>query len=157
MRVNDAIAGLVLIALAAFMIYLTLSFPAFPGQKYGPSLFPRILGSGLIVCGTLIALNGLASRRAGHPWVEVPGWARQPYKLASFFLVLAVILVYILVSETVGFLLTASLSLAVMFLWFGVRPITALPIAFATTVLIQWFFGTLMRIPLPRGWLPGLF
>ena len=40
MRANDAICGLVLIFLAAVMIALAATLPEFPGQKYGPALFP---------------------------------------------------------------------------------------------------------------------
>jgi len=34
-----------------------------------------------------------------------------------------------------------------------VRWIVALPLALGTTLLIQYFFANLMRVPLPRGWL----
>ena len=70
MRTNDALSGLVLIVLASLMIFLTLGFPAFPGQKYGPSLFPRILGTGIIICGLLLVLQVWAAR-SGERWVTV--------------------------------------------------------------------------------------
>ena len=44
MRANDAISGLVLIVLALAMMALTMQFSGIPRQKYGPALFPRILG-----------------------------------------------------------------------------------------------------------------
>ena len=114
MRANDAIAGLVLIVLSAVMIALTASFPEFPGQKYGPSLFPRILGAGLIVCGGILMLNGLASRRAGAPWVEIAPWAREPRRLATFLLVIALLLLYIFAAETIGFIPLALLFLGAL-------------------------------------------
>lgn len=156
MRANDAIAGLVLIVLSAVMIALTASFPEFPGQKYGPSLFPRILGAGLIVCGAVLMWNGLASRRAGAPWVEIAPWARQPRSLASFLLVIALLLLYIFIAETVGFIPMALLFLGTLFLWLGVRPWIAAVTAFAGTLLIYWFFASLLRVPLPRGWLNSI-
>ena len=69
MRANDAVNGAILIIFAAIMIALTASFPAFPGQKYGPSLFPRLLGAGLIICGALLVWRGLQARRAGERWL----------------------------------------------------------------------------------------
>jgi putative tricarboxylic transport membrane protein len=63
------------------------------------------------------------------------------------------ILLYILVSETVGFILISLLFLGSMFLWLGVRPIPAVLTAIIATISIQYFFGTLLRVPLPRGWL----
>ena len=156
MRANDVISGLVLILVALAMIAMTANFPAFPGQKYGPSLFPRILGVGVIICGALIVMNGLRARRAGAPWVEIAPWVYQPWRVGSFLLTLAWLLVYILVSETVGFIPVALLFLGSMFLWLGVRPIPALVIAVVGTLSIQYFFGTLLRVPLPRGWLTNI-
>jgi putative tricarboxylic transport membrane protein len=155
-RVNDAIAGLALIILALAMIALTASFPAFPGQKYGPALFPRILGAGVIICGVLIIANGLRARRAGAPWVEIAPWVREPWRLGSFLLTIAMLVLYILVSETVGFILIGLVFLGAMLLWLGVRPIPALTVAVVGTLSIQYFFGTLLRVPLPRGWLTNI-
>jgi len=153
MRANDAVNGAILILFAAIMIALTASFPAFPGQKYGPSLFPRLLGAGLIICGALLVRRGLQARRAGERWLTPDPWTADPGKRVSFALVLVAILFYILASEAVGFILCAFLILAALFLRFGVRWIVALPVALATTILIQYFFANLMRVPLPRGWL----
>jgi putative tricarboxylic transport membrane protein len=155
-RANDAISGLLLIVLALAMMALTISFPAFPGQKYGPSLFPRILGTGVIVCGLFIIWNGLRARRAGAPWVEIAPWVYDPWRVTSFLLTLAMLLLYIVASETVGFILIALVFLGSLFLWLGVRPVTALVVTVVTTFTIQYFFGTLLRVPLPRGLLTNI-
>lgn len=156
MRSNDAVSGLLLILLSAAMIALTASFPDFPGQKYGPALFPRILGAGLIVCGALLTWKGLAAHRAGAPWVELAPWTHDPWRLGSFLLMLGMLLLYILVSETVGFIPIALVFLGGLFLWLGVRPVTAIITAVVATIAIHWFFSTLLRVPLPRGWLNSI-
>ncbi len=156
MRVNDIIAGLVLIVFSAAMIAFTLTFPDFPGQKYGPALFPRILGTGLIVCGAILIRNGMLARRAGTGWVVLDPWTHDRWRITSFLLVLALLLLYILASETVGFIPMAILFLGALFLWLGVRLLPALATAIVTTIAIQWFFGSLLRVPLPRGWLTNL-
>lgn len=153
MRANDALSGLVIIVLSLAMIALTLSFPAFIGQKYGPALFPRIMATGLIVCGAALIWNGIASRKAGAGWIEIAPWVRDPWRLTSFLLVLALLLLYILVSETVGFIPIAFLFLLTLFAWLGVRPIAGVVIAAIATLTIHWFFSTMLRVPLPRGWL----
>lgn len=157
MRANDAISGLVLILLATAMIALTAHFPEFPGQKYGPSLFPRIMASGLIVCGALLFRKGLAAHRTtGAPWVEIAPWVHEPWRLGSFLLMLGLLLLYIVASETVGFIPIALLFLGALFLWLGVKPLTAVITAIAATLIIHWFFSTLLRVPLPRGWLNSI-
>jgi putative tricarboxylic transport membrane protein len=156
LRANDAIVGLVLIIFSIVMIALTASFPDFPGQKYGPSLFPRILCAGLIVCGGMLMWNGLNARRAGAPWLEIAPWAKEPRRLATFVLVLVLLLIYIFAAETVGFIPLALLFLVTLFVWLGVRPWIAAATAIAGTFTIYWFFATLLRVPLPRGWLNSI-
>lgn len=156
MRANDAINGLVLILLSVAMIAITSSFPAFPGQPYGPSLFPRVLGTLLIICGALLIWRGLAARRAGAGWVAMAPWTRQPWRVVSFFLMLGSLLLYILVGDTIGFIPIAIVILLALFLWFGVRPLVAVITAVAATFVIHWFFATMLRVPLPRGVLDSI-
>lgn len=156
MRANDAISGLVLIVISTFMIYLTLDFPAFPGQKYGPSLFPRILGAALILCGLILVLRGLSARRAGEAWIAFADWTGEPRRVASFLLLPAAVVLYILLSEPIGFIPVAFAILIFLFLWFRARLLVALPVAVVATWVVHWFFATMMRVPLPRGLLTNI-
>ena len=156
LRANDILSGLALIVFSLAMITLTLTFPDFPGQKYGPSLFPRILGGGLILCGAALVRNGLAARRAGAPWLELAPWTRDPWRVTSFLMTLALLLAYILASEPVGFIPIALAFLLALFVWLGVQLIPAVLTAVVTTIAIHWFFSTMLRVPLPRGWLNAI-
>ena len=153
MRANDILLGLTLIVLSLAMMTLTLTFPDFSGQRFGPSLFPRILGVGLILCGAALVRNGLAARRAGAPWLELAQWTRDPWRVTSFLGTLALLLVYILASELIGFIPIALVFLLSLFVWLGVRLVPAVLTAVVTTIGIHWFFSTMLRVPLPRGWL----
>ena len=156
MRANDILSGLALIVFSLAMITLTLTFPDFPGQKFGPSLFPRILGAGLILCGAALVRNGLAARRAGAPWLELAPWTSDPWRVTSFLVTLALLLVYILASETIGFIPIALAFLLALFVWLGVRLVPAVLTAVVTTIAIHWFFSTMLRVPLPRGLLNAI-
>lgn len=156
MRTNDAVSGAILIALATFMIYLTLSFPPFPGQKYGPSLFPRLMGIGLILCGLLLIVRGLKAQTPHAPLVSISPWMREGRSVASFLLMILAMVAYIFLSESLGFILTSSGILLALFLWFRVNPLVAVPLAIGATFTINWFFGSLMRVPLPRGLLTNI-
>ncbi|PTM41053.1 tripartite tricarboxylate transporter TctB family protein [Bosea sp. 124] len=149
MRFNDAVVGVAFLLLAGAMIAMTFTFPPFPGQKYGPSLFPRILGAGIILCSLLLILRERRGER--RPWLVLDDWTGQPRRLASFALMLAAMVFYLLASEPLGFIPTAFLIQLGLFLWFGVRPVTALIVAICMTIAVQYFFGNLMRVPLPRG------
>jgi putative tricarboxylic transport membrane protein len=156
MRANDAICGFVLILFAATMIALTMHFPAFIGQKYGPALFPRILSSGLIICAGLLIWRHYRTAQPGSGWVTLAPWTRERWRLGAFVLMLALLLLYIFVSETVGFIPMALVFLLALFLWLGVRPLTAVITALVATLMIHEFFATLLRVPLPRGWLNSI-
>lgn len=151
MRFNDAVVGAVFVLIAAAMIAMTFSFSAFPGQKYGPNLFPRIIGAGIVGCSALLILRGWRERAAGGRWLALDGWTAEPGRIASFALMLGAMAFYLVASEPLGFIPSAFLIQLVLFLWFGVRPITAVVVAVAMTLLVHWFFSSLMRVPLPRG------
>ncbi len=156
MRANDILSGLALIVFSLAMITLTLTFPEFPGQKFGPSLFPCILGVGLTLCGAALVRNGLAARRAGAPLLELAPWTRDPWRVTSFLVTLALLLLYILASESVGFVPIALVFLLALFVWLGVRLVPAVLTAVVTTITIHWFFSTMLRVPLPRGWMNAI-
>lgn len=151
MRLNDALVGAGLILLAGWVVWLTTFFPAFPGQDYGPSLFPRILAGGLVLCSLALIARGVAARRAGGPWIAFAPWTREPQRLLSFLLMLGAMLAYLYGAEPLGFLPVAFAILLGLMLWFAVRWWLALLVAAAMTLLVHWFFGTMMRVPLPRG------
>ncbi|MCW8087480.1 tripartite tricarboxylate transporter TctB family protein [Sabulicella glaciei] len=153
MRLHDAALGGLLLGLAAWIWWLTGFFPAFPGQDYGPSLFPRVLGSGIALCGALLLLRGL---REGGPVLQVEEWARDPVRLLSFLAVPGAVLLYILLSDWVGFIPLAFVLLLGLTLWFRARPVVALPVAAGVTLAVHWFFAGMMRVPLPRGWLDAV-
>lgn len=148
MKLNDALLGAILIGFAGWVWWMTTFFPAFPGQDYGPNLFPRILAFGIGGCGAVLVLRGL---RSGAPAVALAGWTREPARLLSFLLIPGAALAYMLLADRLGFIPTAFLLLFGLSLWFRARPALALPVAAGMTLLVHWFFAGMMRVPLPRG------
>ncbi|MGL4241555.1 MAG: tripartite tricarboxylate transporter TctB family protein [Beijerinckiaceae bacterium] len=155
MRVNDLISGAFLIALALAMIAYTFTFPPFPGQKYGPSLFPRILGGGLVLCGLLLMIRGRRQLAAGASLASIDDSYRAFRGWASVAMILGVIAAYILLSNAVGFVPVAFTGLLLLLWWFGVGLGRAVVIALIAVLAIDWFFGWLFRVPLPLGLLPN--
>lgn len=153
MRLNDAVSGLVLIVLAIVMIAYARTFPAFPGQRYGPDLFPVLIGLGLIGTGAALVWRGVRARHT-VPWAALAPWTRRALPLSRFLLVLGVLLFYILASDWLGFFVTSAVVLSVLLVWLGVRIPAALAVALVATVAIQLFFSRVMLVPLPRGLVP---
>lgn len=151
MRANDAICGLVLLVFAAVMAVLTIPFPDFPGQQYGPDLLPRILAAALAICGVLLVARGLQARRGGEAWATRPAWFGQGMKVVRFLLVIAALLFYIFAVDALGFVPVSFVIILVLSMTFGARPLPALVTAVVATLAINYFFGSIMRVPLPRG------
>jgi putative tricarboxylic transport membrane protein len=148
MRLNDALLGAILLGVAGWVWWLTSFFPAFPGQDYGPNLFPRILAAAIGTCGALLVLRGLRQR---GPLLAIEAWVREPARVLSFLAIPGAVLFYLLLSERLGFIPTAFVILLALFLWFRTRPVVALPVAAGVTLTVHWFFAGIMRVPLPRG------
>jgi putative tricarboxylic transport membrane protein len=155
MRVNDLISGAILIVLALAMITYTTTFPPFPGQKYGPSLFPRLIGCGLIVSGTMLVLRGWRQLAGGQPLAAMDERYRRAHGLASVAMCLAAIGFYILVSGRLGFVIAGFLSTATLLWWFRVGLARSALIALVAVLFVDWFFGWIFRVPLPIGVLPN--
>jgi putative tricarboxylic transport membrane protein len=150
MRLNDAVLGLVLIAFAIAEMAYTSTFPALYGQAYGPDLFPILIGTGFLITGAMLVIQGIASR-AGAPLVEMGAWASDRRSVANFALVLLALVFYIAASDWLGFIPTAFVIMVVLLKSFGSGLVTTLVVALVTTFGIQALFARMLLVPLPWG------
>jgi len=148
MRVNDAIAGAVLLAFAIAMFAYARTLPAIPGQEYGAAVFPMLIAIGLAGCGVLLIASGCRHWQGAVVW---NGWARTHHAWVRLAVVFALILAYILAAPALGFVPTSILILLAFTLMMGVRWWIAAAVAAAATMLIQQTFVGLLRVPLPLG------
>ncbi|MDQ0569882.1 putative tricarboxylic transport membrane protein [Variovorax paradoxus] len=150
MKFNDAVFGLILLALGALVLAVVRGYPGIPGQQVGPALFPGLIAVGLCVCGALLLVKGWRERQA-MAWMRLGDWAASPRHLLSAALVIGSVVFYIVASERLGFLPTASISLAALMLAMRVPPGRAVLIALIASLLIHAAFYKLLRVPLPWG------
>ena len=148
MRINDAVVGVALIALAIAILVHIQAYPLIPGQKYGPALFPGLIAVGFIATGSLLVVRGI---RAGFPLVQLAPWLRAPGLVTNFLAVCAALVFYIAAADALGFILTGAILLVGLFLKFGVRLGRAAFVAIIATLVIHWLFYKLLRVPLPWG------
>ena len=149
MRLHDTLLGALLVTFAAALFGYTFTFPDMPGQKYGPALFPRLIALGIAACGLVIAVRGW---RCGAPWVALSPALKQLQGWLSWLAMPLAVVFYLLVAERLGFLPTAAIVVAALCAWMGVRWWASLVTGVVAALVVQWFFGSLMRVPLPRGW-----
>jgi putative tricarboxylic transport membrane protein len=149
-KVNDAIFGLVLLALGAAVLLGVQGFPKIPGQQVGPALFPGLIAAGLCVCGVMLFVRGWRARHLA-PWLTWDDWVRSRRHVAALAVLLGGIVFYIAIAQRLGFLPTAFLILVSMFLVLRVPPGRAVLVAVIATLAIHFAFYKLLRVPLPWG------
>lgn len=151
MRVNDAVIGAALVLFALAMILYTRTFPSMPGQDYGPALFPVLIGVGFLICGAILIVGGI-SRLRTEPLFAGAAWLRSPPHLIDFFAVTGGLLVYILISDWLGFIPTAFLLMSGWLMLFrGGKPVSSAVIALLSTLVVNYAFTQLLLVPLPLG------
>ena len=150
MKLNDAVFGVLLLALGGAVLLAVQGYPKIPGQPVGPALFPGLVAVGLCISGVLLVARGWRER-AGQPWFAWEDWVRSPRHVAALAVLLASIVFYILASTRLGFLPTAFAILLALFLVLRVRPGRAVLVAAIATLLVHFAFYKLLRVPLPWG------
>lgn len=155
MRINDALSGLLLIGLGVGLAVYAGTFPTAPGQGVGPGFFPLLIGGGIVLGGVVLTAASWARRRES-PWIAWDEGLRQPRRARNAALVVGALIFYALAVDTVGFFLTSGVILAGLFWAFEVRGRWIVPVAVAVTLGLHLAFYTLLRVPLPWGWLEGM-
>lgn len=148
MKLHDALTGAALAIFGAVVLWHVQGFPLIPGQKYGAALFPRLIASGLVLCGLLLIVRGA---RNGGPSIALGAWTGHPRAVLAFLSVPAGLGAYVLLAEPLGFHLTGFVLLLGWTLGFGARPGVALAISVIAPIAIHLAFYKLLRIPLPWG------
>ena len=66
----------------------------------------------------------------------------------------ALLILYALVVDKVGFFVTAAGIILIAALAFGARPRVAVPLALLAPIVVHLVFYKLLRVPLPEGLVP---
>lgn len=149
MRLSDRVSGAVLIALGAAAAAVGSRLPAVPGQDVGPAVFPMVVGSGLVLCGAMIAFG------IGHSF-EAPEEAEDRPQRPSWWglralLPPALLVFYVIAVESLGFLPTAAVMVAVTAFALGASWRLAVPLALLAPLAVHAIFAKLLRVPLADG------
>jgi putative tricarboxylic transport membrane protein len=162
MRLPDGVTGGFLAALGGVTVYGASFLPPIPGQQIGPSIFPTVVGAGLILCGLLIAL-GIGRRfedeaeadLASHQDASAPAAAPPMWLAAVRTLVpIGAILFYVLTVNTLGFVAVAALMVGVTAYALRASLSLSLVMAVLAPPCVHLVFYKLLRVPLPDGLLP---
>ena len=122
------------------------AFSAVSGEHFGPWMFPIAIGIVLPVVLGLVIRESLGQAKVARG--EFPrGWTLRAAAM------LVGIVFYHLVSEPLGYVLTAALLLIGTQLVLGVPRRLVVPLAIVLALVTYQLFGVMLRVPLPRGFL----
>ncbi len=150
MKFNDAIIGLVVALFGAIVVSQAWYFPKATHIPYGPGFLPSILGIGLIICGLVLVVGGIANRRE-QALLALGDWSRSPRHVFGFLLVLASLGFYVLLADDIGHFACSVIVLFALITHLSRRPLYAFGVALVASVAIQMFFVEILLVPLPWG------
>jgi len=121
-------------------------------DRYNAMMLPNIL---LGLLGLTVV--GLGMQRFFRANVITPiddnSLKTSPRGVMNFAAIALAVAVYVLLAETVGFILVAGVILLVLLCWLGTRIWISAMITVLFVPLVYQMFAILLRVPLPRGWL----
>jgi putative tricarboxylic transport membrane protein len=146
---HDLVAGLLTAALGVAVVLYVRTFPELPDGQPGPALFPGIIGGLLVLFGLVLAVRAVrAIRRGERPGVGAPAAMQGRLRALG---VVGFVVGYLLLAETLGFLVTMAVLLFLLMWLLGSRPLVAACAAAVTTGFVFLVFGELLLVPLPSG------
>ncbi len=150
MKINDAILGAVLIFLGFAVLLYARTLPDMPGQDIGPNVFPTVIAIGLIVFSIPLVVTGLRKWPTTGA-VQFADWAQSGRGRLNVLITLALIVLYIVFGESVGFIPFGIVIVGALLLLQGVGPIPSVAVAVVVTLAVHYAFYSLLRVPLPWG------
>ncbi|NVK60823.1 MAG: tripartite tricarboxylate transporter TctB family protein [Rhodobacteraceae bacterium] len=156
MQIHDTAIGALLALLGVAVIWHVGSFPQVAGQSYGPDLFPRLTGIGLVIFGGGLVLRGVRTAEGAPKLLTMPDAVTLRRGTLAALYILASVFAIVLFGETVGIQILVFFILLVGLLAAFRRPVMSLALAVGLTVAFDLIFRMLLRVPVPSGLLTGV-
>jgi putative tricarboxylic transport membrane protein len=148
MRVSDSIIGFVMIIFGLAVIIHTQGFPAQADGHPGPEFFPNVLAGLFMIAGLGLAIGSI---RRGEKIIMVQAPGLGTAAVVNILFVLGTIVVYILVSDYLGFLVTSLILMGFLMKWLGVTWKWTIIMSISLTMGIYLLFAKMLLVPLPWG------
>jgi putative tricarboxylic transport membrane protein len=147
---GELLISLGLIALGTFVAYETGSIAETQGYaQIGPRLFPYVIGSGLTLCGAVLAWQALSGGwrhvpldQEGH---DAPDWS-------AFAIISAGVVLHMAIIGWAGFIIASTVLFVLVARGFGSRRIARDAIIAIVLATVVFFIFTLgLGLSLPKG------
>ena len=159
---SDLIGGILFAALAIWALMQTFGFQEIKNSPAQPSLFPQIMSIGLLIFSVLVIIQSalkLKTMTEDDPMAEPTGSLNfiKNKGVQGAALVMALCVLFVVLFDTLGYVLCAALvGIAVMYL-IGKRDIKIMLLVGILVPLVMWFvFYKVLSVNIPMGVLQPL-
>ncbi|MDH1263982.1 tripartite tricarboxylate transporter TctB family protein [Pseudomonas sp. GD03944] len=152
MKFSDIALGVFFTALGLGVLFSGQQMKVSPFFQYGAGFFPSIIGSLLALCGVILLVKGVRTAGASGFWLLQAGpWLRDRERLVNILLVPVLVVAFIALIETLGFIVSAILLVGILCQRFSGRPLVSWVTAVLATLFLYVFFQQVMSVQLPMG------
>ena len=130
------------------------AFRGLETAQFGPMFFPGLLIGALALVTTALVVGARGASASASPappdiaHISLTTGKSTTWRFAE---VLIWIALYLLLAETLGFVITATALLIAYLVSLGTRPAVAIPLAVLVVPVVYHVFAVALRVPLPRG------
>lgn len=155
MKKANIITGIFCLALSAFAIIIAKGFPASQQAGVpGPALWPVMMSILLAVSAVWLIVESIVATKPGED-KPLGLWNNGSIRV---YISMAVLVVYFLLTPTVGFLISTAVMMLIFIKWFSKKNIfVCLLISLIITVVIYVVFKNFLNVPLDFGIFGSLF
>ena len=156
MRKANIVCGLVGMAFSAFAFYQTLSFRQFLNVPIGPEFFPRYVAAGLFICSFILILQSLKPGSKNDK--PAPTISPLNKNMQRLFVGIAIIIVYAVCWELIGFLIITPFAMFAIMLLMGFRKYRSMVLfSLIMPVVVFGAFRIFLNVDMPLGLLEYVF
>lgn len=134
----------------------TFTFKQFKNVPVGPEFFPRVLATALFIFCALLLLTNLKTSESNKK--SAPTMSLKNRGMQKALAGLAIVVIYALLWEVLGFLIITPIAIFLMTLLLGKREyIKMTVIAIGASAIVFIAFKYLLGIQMPLGFMEELF
>jgi putative tricarboxylic transport membrane protein len=148
---KDECGAIFFLALGLFYLVISLSYNVGTMGNPREGFFPIMTGGSMVLFASWALLSSLKKRSEKESVSGV--WNKFDLKkILSAVMVLGCVSVYLVILDTVGFLLSSPpLLFALAWIMGGKNLVANGIMGILTSVAIYWIFWVIMRVPIPLG------
>lgn len=150
MRKGNIVTGIICALLAIYILVTSMGYPtaeAYGTGVPGPGLWPGLIAALLLITSIGLIVGTFMTKK--DSFGELNLWTPDTKRA---YISMAILIVYVLVLPTVGFIISSVVMLIVFIQWFSKMKIwKTILVSVAATLAVYFVFKSLLDVPVDFG------